>query len=439
MQCPYCGSTHLTETFNFNEHSCDRCGCEFKYDNNNYRIFEEGNYEKFCESVLLEMTNATNVQVGNVLVQVIRECKRYGPSQLDVMLEHLKNVAESVLSETQIGRRDSYDLGALVEGVEAFETLGNTLVEREDLELDLHSFQRYIEHNVFRDSFNEATKAEEDKDKEITERKNINPDDEDPDATRFGKKAAKAKSEKGHKKTDKKYGAGPVGRRGARKGDKPKKPWEEKLKEADMTDKNTNGKTDWDGSDLPGEGVKVNRAETNGKPFLEEEEEEEVTESVDLDTTVKSLLESKTLTQIAKETDIDEQMVIEAAALGKTLGELFEADMTAKNTNGKEEFNKQSDDEHAEENGEGAREDRADPTDNVESLAEELKGDQDEIDANNNGKIDGQDFDLLRKGKDDIHDAKKNPDKYSEEEDKELETASEELEEALSDYELKDL
>lgn len=497
MQCPYCGSTHLTETFNFNEHSCDRCGCEFKHNDGQYRIFEEGNYEKFCESVLLEMTNATNVQVGNVLVQVIRECKRYGPGQLDVMLDHLKNVAESVLSETQIGRRDNYDFGALVEGVDAFETLGRTLMEREDLEIDLHSFKRYIEYNTFRDTL---TESEDDKEyfddfpqdkeknypgddpdsdyskmsygghkwkppeeKEITERTKVSPDDEDPDANRFGKKAAKSKSEKGHKKIDKKFGVGPAGRRGARKGDKPKKPWQEekKLDEADMSAKDTRGKTDWDGSDLPGVGVKTNRAETNGKPHLEEEDEveiktgdleievepsdddeKEMNESVNLTTSVKYLLETKTLKQIAEETDIDEQLVVEAAALGKTLGELFEADMTAKSTDGKEEFNTQSDDEHAEEKGEGAREDRADPTDSAESLAEELKGGQDKLDVHpegGDGKITGADLSKLRNDKDKIRDAEQNPEKYSEEDEKELEKAAEELEETLSEYELKDL
>jgi len=420
MQCPYCGSTHLTETFNFNEHSCDRCGCEFKHDDNQYRIFEEGKYEKFCESVLLEMTNTTNVQVGNVLVQVIRECKRYGPSQLDVMLEHLKNVAETILSETQIGRRDNYDFGALVEGVDAFETLGKTLVERKDLELDLHSFSRYIENNNFRDEFNlqDASNQEEDS---ITERNKIDPNIEDPKADLYNNKAAKAKSEKSHKKTDKKYT-----KRGARKGDKPMSKTKN-VKESDMNDKSTKGKLDWDGSELPGVGVKTNHATTNSKPHLEEEEEfedqevtDEVFESVDLNTLVKSLLETKTLRQIARETDIDEQLVIEAAALGKTIGDLFEADMTTKKTDGKEEFNTQSDDENADEKGEGAREDRAAPTDKTETLAEELEGDQDEIDANDNDKIDGEDFDLLRKGK-------------------EIEEAAEELEEALSEYELKDL
>ena len=428
MQCPYCGTDKLTETFNFNEHSCDRCGCEFKYENNLYRIFVEGNYEKFCEAVLLEMTNNTNTQVGNILIQVVRECKRYGPEQLDIMIEHIKNVAETVLSETKIGLRDRYDLGTLVEGLEAFDTLGKTLLERaEDLEIDMHSYSRYLADNNFKESLNESKHDEE------------GDGDEDSDYWKIHRDKAIKKNDP-YKKGNTKP--------------KDKKPDREKhMDDSKGDDENevaprTPPAKIKRGYDRQQSGPRdIPRSKDTSKPKGKKPERggvrgDSMEESVSLDTPVKKLLESKTLTQIAEETDINEQLVVEAAALGKTLGDLFEADMNAKDTHGKEDW------DGSDLPGEGAKEDRTDPTDSVETLEEEGPGTR----FTKAGDKQAEEImKSLRKQHPDWDEEKvksvayatvtnKNPEKRTDmDEEVELEDAAKQLEETMKEYELKDL
>jgi hypothetical protein len=149
MNCPYCGSNLLEESSNFNEFTCKLCKCEFKHDDNKFRIFEEGNYKKFCENTMYHLCENASPKVSSILVSVISQLKNNGVEELDAVLEHLNLVSANVSSEMVIGLQQESDLEVVKEGIEKFTTLGQTLSKREDLELDLHRFQRFQEANAF--------------------------------------------------------------------------------------------------------------------------------------------------------------------------------------------------------------------------------------------------------------------------------------------------
>jgi hypothetical protein len=149
MNCPYCGSNHLEESSNFNEFSCNFCKCEFRDDDGKYRIFEDGNYKKFCESVMYNLCETASPKVSNILVSVIGQLKNNGVEEIDTILEHLMLVSANVSSEMVIGLQTESDLEVVNEGIKHFTNIGNTLSKRDDLELDLHRFTRFQESNAF--------------------------------------------------------------------------------------------------------------------------------------------------------------------------------------------------------------------------------------------------------------------------------------------------
>jgi hypothetical protein len=149
MNCPYCGSTLLEEASNFNEFTCNLCKCEFKHDGDRYRIFEEGNYKKFCDNIMYHLCEKASPKVSNILVSVLSQLKNNGVEEIDTVLEHLQMVASNVSSEMVIGLQTESDLEVVKEGIECFNNLGNTLLKRDDLELDLHRFSRLQEAKAF--------------------------------------------------------------------------------------------------------------------------------------------------------------------------------------------------------------------------------------------------------------------------------------------------
>jgi hypothetical protein len=149
MNCPFCGSTHLEESSNFNEYSCEFCKCEFKNDGERVRIFEDGNYKKFCENVMYSLCEKASPKVSRILVSVINQLKNNGVEEIDTILEHLQLVSANVSSEMVIGLQTADELEVVKEGIEIFTTLGNTLLKRDDLEIDLSRFTRIQESQAF--------------------------------------------------------------------------------------------------------------------------------------------------------------------------------------------------------------------------------------------------------------------------------------------------
>lgn len=149
MNCPFCGSTHLEESSNFNEYSCNFCKCEFKNDGERVRIFEDGNYKKFCENVMYNLCEKASPKVSRILVSVISQLKNNGVEEIDAILEHLQLVSANVSSEMVIGLQSAEELEVVKEGIERFTTLGNTLLKRDDLEIDLSRFTRLQESQAF--------------------------------------------------------------------------------------------------------------------------------------------------------------------------------------------------------------------------------------------------------------------------------------------------
>jgi hypothetical protein len=88
-------------------------------------------------------------KVSRILVSVISQLKNNGVEEIDAILEHLQLVSANVSSEMVIGLQSAEELEVVTEGIERFTTLGNTLLKRDDLEIDLHRFTRFQEASAF--------------------------------------------------------------------------------------------------------------------------------------------------------------------------------------------------------------------------------------------------------------------------------------------------
>ena len=151
MNCPYCGSTTLTEASNFNEFSCDLCKCEFRQNPEQaVRIFEEGNYVKFCENVMYSLCEKTDSpKLTNVIVSVMNQLKNKGIEEIDTMIEHFNLIASNLSSEVAMGWQSVHEENVIKEAIDRFTTLGNTVLKRSDLEIDLSRFTRFVESKEF--------------------------------------------------------------------------------------------------------------------------------------------------------------------------------------------------------------------------------------------------------------------------------------------------
>lgn len=136
--CPYCGSSNTEKTFNFNESSCQMCGCDFKvFEGNRIRVFTEGNWKKFCESVSVGVNkNITAANVNHFIHGVLNEFSKT-PEEVDVLIEHLTDYADGLYRDFQAGLRSKNDFFAVLEGIETVEKAATTLKERTDLDLDI--------------------------------------------------------------------------------------------------------------------------------------------------------------------------------------------------------------------------------------------------------------------------------------------------------------
>lgn len=135
--CPYCGTTKLSKTFNFNEYACDMCESDFKVTEGNIRIFREGSWSSLCTKSLQEMSNrVSGASVIDILSRTLRAAAKQSPNDIDVVIESLTSVAATLHSEWKMGLRQVNDFTVVMEGIKVFEIAAITLKKREN-ELNL--------------------------------------------------------------------------------------------------------------------------------------------------------------------------------------------------------------------------------------------------------------------------------------------------------------
>jgi hypothetical protein len=146
MKCPFCGSNKLEETANFNEFSCKLCNCEFRDEKPGYTTFEEGKYENFCKNVADGVLQEASGGITHVINAIAKEAALAGIEYIDVPIERLQDLYESVKNESSLGIIDSFDLEYIKEGINRFIVLGENILKRTDLEINMERFY-YLKEN----------------------------------------------------------------------------------------------------------------------------------------------------------------------------------------------------------------------------------------------------------------------------------------------------
>jgi transcription initiation factor TFIIIB Brf1 subunit/transcription initiation factor TFIIB len=138
-KCPFCGSDRVERTFNFNESICNMCGCDFKvFEGGRVRIFNDGSWRKFCESVSEHSSRKTRIpQLNHFIHTLFNEYSKKTPNELDLLIDTLVEHADSLYRDYKAGMIDSYAFQTVLEAIDMLESAGKTISLREDLDWDI--------------------------------------------------------------------------------------------------------------------------------------------------------------------------------------------------------------------------------------------------------------------------------------------------------------
>jgi hypothetical protein len=115
-RCPSCGSTKTHQTFNNgDELACS--DCKTVYNPVMEKVYTSYDYAKFCESVsTLISEKMSDANLGSSIREII-ESYVNEPKEVSVLIEKLADIAEDLYNDYKMNRREKYDFGALLEGI----------------------------------------------------------------------------------------------------------------------------------------------------------------------------------------------------------------------------------------------------------------------------------------------------------------------------------
>ncbi len=130
-RCPTCGSQKTTSSFsNRDESSCSDCGAVFNPVME--KIYEQGDYNQFCESVsTLIIENMNDANLGSAIKSIIKE--NTNPEDVSHVIERLIVIAEDLYNDYMMKRRDKYDFKALLEGINRFNDFAGLQSPQDDV------------------------------------------------------------------------------------------------------------------------------------------------------------------------------------------------------------------------------------------------------------------------------------------------------------------
>jgi transcription initiation factor TFIIIB Brf1 subunit/transcription initiation factor TFIIB len=143
VNCPFCGSSKIEKTFNFNESTCTLCKCDFKVlDGGRIRVFNEGSWKKYCESMAEHVSNnISKSEIVNLVTRVFKE-HSHSPKDIDILLNHIITIAENINYEMKSGLRDKYDFVEMIKIAESVDRTYKILYERRE-DLGIEDMQEY--------------------------------------------------------------------------------------------------------------------------------------------------------------------------------------------------------------------------------------------------------------------------------------------------------
>lgn len=114
--CPSCGSKKINESRYANEYVCSECLTEFNPTAN--KVYKEFSYSNFCESVSTIINEKMHdANLGSSIKEIIESYVNESPKQVTDLIDRLTVIAEDLYNDYKMDRREKYDFGALIEGI----------------------------------------------------------------------------------------------------------------------------------------------------------------------------------------------------------------------------------------------------------------------------------------------------------------------------------
>ncbi len=130
--CPFCGSNKVSKTFNFNEYTCELCECDYKHTSSGIKIFQEGSWSTFCESITKEISSKTSsAPVVDLVTKTMLGYSKRNAEEVDLVIESLSSIASTLNSEYKVGLRGKKDFLAVVEAIDTTIRAAHTLHKRQ--------------------------------------------------------------------------------------------------------------------------------------------------------------------------------------------------------------------------------------------------------------------------------------------------------------------
>ncbi len=123
-RCPSCASLKTDQAINLNEVECLECGSLFNPVMQ--KIYTEGSYPKLCGNVAtLIAENMLDTRLGTSIREIVEGYVNEDPKDVNLLIERLADIAQDLYNDYKMNRREKYDFGALMEGINRLNEFAN--------------------------------------------------------------------------------------------------------------------------------------------------------------------------------------------------------------------------------------------------------------------------------------------------------------------------
>lgn len=135
-RCPTCASLKTESFSNRNEFTCSECDSTFNPVMQ--KIYTEGSYPKLCGSVAtLIAENMLDTRLGTSIREIVEGYVNEGPKDVNLLIERLADVAQDLYNDYKMNRREKYDFGALMEGINRLNEFANIQSPQDNFSLEV--------------------------------------------------------------------------------------------------------------------------------------------------------------------------------------------------------------------------------------------------------------------------------------------------------------
>lgn len=135
-RCPSCASLKTDQAINLNEVECLECGSVFNPVMK--KIYTEGSYPKLCGNVAnLIAENMLDAGLGTSIREIVEGYINENPKDVNLLIERLADIAQDLYNDYKMNRREKYDFGALMEGINRLNEFANIQSPTDDVSTEV--------------------------------------------------------------------------------------------------------------------------------------------------------------------------------------------------------------------------------------------------------------------------------------------------------------